>query len=113
VDLTFATHLAADSRSECQIQNSTSNLYLLVTSGEPNKLLRGTWTANVQTGRLVEAHVLILRCENLSSSVKGNSTRLDPHPSFRSVVEFHNGFKSGTTRKPDAAVSSGVIRLSE
>ncbi len=30
VDLTFATHLAASSRSECQIQNSTRNLYLLV-----------------------------------------------------------------------------------
>ncbi len=30
VDLTFATHLAASSRSECQIQNSTRNLYLLM-----------------------------------------------------------------------------------
>ena len=30
VDLTFATRLAASPRSECQIQNSTSNLYLLV-----------------------------------------------------------------------------------
>ena len=30
VDLTFATHLAASPRSECQIQNSTSTLYLLV-----------------------------------------------------------------------------------
>src|SRR5579872_3978753 len=30
VDLTFATHLAASSSSECQIQNSTTNLYLLV-----------------------------------------------------------------------------------
>ena len=30
VDLTFATHLAAGSRSECQIQNSTRSLYLLV-----------------------------------------------------------------------------------
>jgi hypothetical protein len=30
VDLTFATHLAAGSPSECQIQNSTRNLYLLV-----------------------------------------------------------------------------------
>ncbi len=28
--MTFATHLAASSRSECQIQNSTRNLYLLV-----------------------------------------------------------------------------------
>ena len=30
VDLTFATHLAASPRSECQIQNSTSTLYLAV-----------------------------------------------------------------------------------
>jgi len=30
VDLTFAIHLAASPRSECQIQNSTSTLYLLV-----------------------------------------------------------------------------------
>ena len=30
VDLTFATYLAASSSSECQIQNSTGNLYLLV-----------------------------------------------------------------------------------
>ena len=30
VDLTFATYQARRSRSECQIQNSTSNLYLLV-----------------------------------------------------------------------------------
>ena len=30
VDLTFATRLAASPRSECQIQNSTSTLYLLV-----------------------------------------------------------------------------------
>jgi hypothetical protein len=30
VDLTFATHLAAGSSGECQIQNSTRNLYLLV-----------------------------------------------------------------------------------
>ena len=30
VDLTFATRLAASSSSECQIQNSTRNLYLLV-----------------------------------------------------------------------------------
>ena len=30
VDLTFATRLAASSSSECQIQNSTGNLYLLV-----------------------------------------------------------------------------------
>jgi hypothetical protein len=30
VDLTFATHLAASSESECQIPNSTSNLNLLV-----------------------------------------------------------------------------------
>ena len=30
VDLTFATHLAASPRSKCQIQNSTSTLYLLV-----------------------------------------------------------------------------------
>jgi len=30
VDLTFATHLAAGSQSECQIQNSTRNLHLLV-----------------------------------------------------------------------------------
>jgi len=30
VDLTFAAHLAAGSQSECQIQNSTRNLYLLV-----------------------------------------------------------------------------------
>ena len=30
VDLKFATHLAASPRSECQIQNSTSTLYLLV-----------------------------------------------------------------------------------
>jgi hypothetical protein len=30
MDLTFATHLAAGSRSECQIRNSTRNLYLLV-----------------------------------------------------------------------------------
>jgi hypothetical protein len=30
VDLTFATHFAAPSSSECQIQNSTSNLILLV-----------------------------------------------------------------------------------
>src|SRR3954454_14637102 len=30
VDFTFATHLAASPRSECQIQNSTSTLYLLV-----------------------------------------------------------------------------------
>ena len=29
-DLTFATHPAAGSRSECQIQSSTRNLYLLV-----------------------------------------------------------------------------------
>ena len=29
-DLTFATHLAASPGSECQIQSSTSNLYLLV-----------------------------------------------------------------------------------
>jgi hypothetical protein len=28
--LTFATHLAAGTRSECQIQNSTRNLHLLV-----------------------------------------------------------------------------------
>jgi hypothetical protein len=30
VDLTFATHLAANSASECQILNSTRNIYLLV-----------------------------------------------------------------------------------
>jgi hypothetical protein len=30
VDLTFATHLAASSESECQILNSTRNLYFLV-----------------------------------------------------------------------------------
>src|SRR6186997_2221719 len=30
VDLTFAIQLAASPRSECQIQNSTSTLYLLV-----------------------------------------------------------------------------------
>ena len=30
VDLTFARHLAASSYSECQILNSTRNLYLLV-----------------------------------------------------------------------------------
>ena len=30
VDLTFATHLAANSERECQIQNSTSKLYLLL-----------------------------------------------------------------------------------
>src|SRR6185437_5689830 len=30
VDLTFATHLAASPQSECQIRNSTRNLYLLV-----------------------------------------------------------------------------------
>ena len=30
VDLTFATPLAASSSSECQIQKSTRNLYLLV-----------------------------------------------------------------------------------
>src|ERR1700679_2757275 len=30
VDLTFATHVAASPKSECQIQNSTRNLYLLV-----------------------------------------------------------------------------------
>src|SRR5215467_6997293 len=30
VDLTFATYSSANSSSECQIQNSTSNLYLLV-----------------------------------------------------------------------------------
>jgi len=30
VDLTFATHRATSSSSECQIHNSTRNLYLLV-----------------------------------------------------------------------------------
>jgi hypothetical protein len=30
VDLTFATRLATNSESECQIPNSTRNLYLLV-----------------------------------------------------------------------------------
>jgi hypothetical protein len=30
MDLTFATHLAASSESECQILNSTRNIYLLV-----------------------------------------------------------------------------------
>jgi hypothetical protein len=30
VDLTFATHLAANSQGECQIPNSTRNIYLLV-----------------------------------------------------------------------------------
>jgi hypothetical protein len=30
VDLTFAIEAAASSVSECQIQNSTGNLYLLV-----------------------------------------------------------------------------------
>ena len=57
VDLTFAAHLAAGSQSECQIQNSTRHLYLLVSliltfAKSPTEL------GNVRIGPLVRREAI-------------------------------------------------------